>query len=144
METIKISENIPLRCFTVDTFPNGISQAFDRLMNDFPMDKDRRYYGISWMDENHKVIYKVASNVLNEKDSAKEGYDSHVLLSGNYIAETLLKWMEQLPKIGETFGRMMEVPGFDKTSPCVEWYIDDEKMICLARLKEEVPIPSLT
>jgi hypothetical protein len=37
----------------VKTFPDGITEAFEVLVERFR--KERSYFGISWMDENHPV-----------------------------------------------------------------------------------------
>jgi hypothetical protein len=139
METIQIGEDLYLRCAQVKTFPQGISEAFDKLMIDFPLSAGRNYYGISWMDEQFKVIYKVAANILKPGDADLPGYDNYVVPSGTYLSETIDNWMQDLPKISETFGKMMATPGFDSTAACVEWYINDDKMVCMARLVDAQP-----
>lgn len=139
METTKIGEDLYLRCAQVKTFPQGISEAFDKLMIDFPLTTGRNYYGISWMDEDCKVIYKVASNILQPGEREIPGYEEYTIPKGTYLSETILDWMKDLPKISETFGKMMATPGFDATAACVEWYINDDKMICMARLVDAQP-----
>jgi hypothetical protein len=134
METTQIGENLFLRCAQVETFPQGISEAFDKLMIDFPLSAGRNYYGISWMDDQQKVVYKVASNILDPVEADIPGYGEYIVPKGTYLSETIHDWMKDLPKISETFGRMIATPGFDNTAACVEWYINDDKMVCLARL----------
>ncbi len=137
METTSITQSIQLRCAQVTTFPQGIKEAFDKLMEDFPLVDSRNYYGISWMDEHSDIVYKVASNIIDPSEMNIPGYEEYIIPSGKYLSETIDEWMQQLPKISETFGKMMSMPGFDNTAACVEWYVDDDKMICMARLKEE-------
>ena len=139
METTRLNEDLYVRCATVTTFPQGISEAFDKLMVDFPPASNRNYYGISWMDEQFKIVYKVAANITEPAEAQKPGYEEYVIPKGRYLSEKIENWMQQLPKISETFGKMMEAPDFDKNAACVEWYIDDDQMICMAKLTDVIP-----
>ncbi len=55
MEIYHQQENISVFGVHIKTFPKGIKEAFDSLMNTFG--NNRPYYGISWLDENDRVEY---------------------------------------------------------------------------------------
>ena len=55
MKLFKQIKDLTLTGMPVTTFPNGVKEAFDNLME--TLGSDHAYYGLSWMDENDTVIY---------------------------------------------------------------------------------------
>ena len=131
METFEFKENIEIICKTVTTFPNQIKEAFDTLEESLPDCEKRDWYGISRPNENGVIIYKAAATELEDGESEKFGYESFTIKKGIYISETIMDWMKRPQVIGETFMKLLEDPRIDKEGYCLEWYKNDDEVICL-------------
>jgi len=57
METYIIKNNIEAFSFQVKTFPNGIGDAFDKLIAMVPEGLNRSYYGISYMTPDNECLH---------------------------------------------------------------------------------------
>lgn len=134
METYQLNKDIQIFCLVVPGFPNGIQAAFDELEKAVPAAIPRSYYAVSWLDEQHKVVYNAAVATDNW-DGSKFGYETYAIPRGRYLSVVIKEWRSHLQSIGETFKAMMKDPRADCTFPCVEWYKDDEEMSCWVRMK---------
>jgi predicted transcriptional regulator YdeE len=134
MQPYTLNEDVKVICQTVDSFPFGIKEAFDALIASFGM-AGREFYGISYMDEECQIIYKVAVSAFNDDEELKPGYEPFTIRKGNYLSETLKNWMAKTDKIKDIFGVLMEDPSYDNSSPCVEWYRNDGEMLCMVKSK---------
>lgn len=134
MKKYQLDENVQVLCQKVDSFPNGITEAFDALAKKFPPAKGRNYYGISYMDKSGKIIYKVATEKTNNDNGA--GYESFVIPKGEYLSEKITDWRAHLQDIAPTFDKLMKDPHMDQNVPCIEWYKTNEEMLCMVKAKE--------
>jgi hypothetical protein len=133
MELFTINDDIKVICKNIPTFPIGIKEGFDEMIEHYGME-GREYYGISRMDADFNIIYKVAvkEEVPNEGD--QYGYTPFIIEKGQYLSETLLNWMSNTNVIKESFERLMQDPRFDNTYDCIEWYVSDDEVKCLVRI----------
>ena len=134
MKKYQLNENVPVLCQEVDSFPNGITEAFNALAKKFPPENGRSYYGISYMDESGKIVYKVAAQKIDKDNSG--GFESFVIPKGEYLSEKITDWREHLQDIAPTFDKLMKDPHMDKNIPCIEWYKTNEEMLCMVKAKE--------
>ncbi|MDB5012075.1 MAG: putative transcription activator [Daejeonella sp.] len=135
MDNYILKGDLTLFYLDVETFPEGIREAFDKL-DTMVINKEGRYaYGISYKDDQGKIRYKAAVTQLYESENEKYGCKSLTLKAGNYITITILDWMKRLELIGQTFMQLCENPDFDTSSPCVEWYKSGQELQCMVRLK---------
>ena len=134
MQQYTLNEDINVICQTVGSFPSGIKEAFEALIANFGM-AGREFYGISYLDEECGIIYKVAVSAFVDNEELKPGYEEFTIKKGNYLTETLKNWMAKTDKIKDIFGLLMEDPRYDNSSPCVEWYKNDGEMLCMVKSK---------
>lgn len=134
MEMYKIEQDIKVLCLLVPSFPAGIQEAFESMMNKLPAGPVRRFYGISYIDDKEQIVYKTAAEELKADEAEKYGYEKFTLKKGEYLTITILNWMQKLECIKDAFMTLMEDPRMDKTFPCVEWYKDDNEMMCMVKI----------
>ena len=134
MEIYYQPEDLTLFGIQVKTFPNGITEAFEMLVERFG--KERSYFGISWMDENQRVIYYAMVSELVKGEGNKYHYEKLTISEGEYHSETIHNWMSKLDSIKDVFHGLMSDSMPDKNHPCVEWYKSEEEMLCMIRYGE--------
>lgn len=141
MEIIKIKENISAFGFRVNTFPDGIKDAFDNLMNLVPDGIDRTYYGISYMSGD-EVVYHAAVQELNPGEAEKYNCERYTIQRGEYTADRVHQWMKKVHTIKDIFGAMLHDDCPVEDRPAIEWYLNDDEMICMIRIAEHETVGS--
>jgi len=131
MELYKQSEDISVIGIRVNSFPQGIMEAFDGLMK--TLGRDRAYYGVSWMDENNNVEYYAMARETIPDEGQKYVYERLIIEKGDYETEALYNWRSKTDHIRDIFHDLMGNSKPDKSRPCIEWYQTDEKMLCMIR-----------
>jgi hypothetical protein len=58
-----------------------------------------------------------------------------VIPNGDYVSETVLNWRENTDCIKDVFHEMMQDERADTTKPCIEWYYNNDEMLCLVKAK---------
>jgi predicted transcriptional regulator YdeE len=134
METYIINNDIGAFGFQVKTFPEGIGEAFDSLIEMVPEGLNRSYYGISYMTPDNKVVYIAAVEEKNKGEAEKNKCERYTIEKGKYLAVPVLDWRQKTDSIKDVFHEMMKEENLDKTKPCVEWYKNDDEMLCMLKL----------
>lgn len=122
----------------VKSFPNGIGEAFDSLIETMPREPKRSYFGISEMAENGDVLYYAAAEETFEGEAQKYGYDIYIVKEGEYLTVTVSDWRKKTSCIKDVFEAMLDDVRIDKENPCIEWYKNDDEMVCMVRLNKDV------
>jgi hypothetical protein len=138
METIKIKDNISVFGFQVDSFPEGVGDAFDNLMNIVPDGIDRTYYGISYMDGD-KVIYHAAVQELHAGEAEKYNCKRYTIQKGEYLTTRVHDWKKKTHTIKDVFADMLKSGHPVEGRPAIEWYLNDNEMQCLIRVVKHAP-----
>jgi hypothetical protein len=133
--TYRIKNDISVFGRSVPTFPQGIKEAFTALFEMLPDGMNRSYYGISYMDETGRIIYKVETEEKSEGEAEKYNCKRYVIEKGDYLAVTLNNWRSNTDCIKDIFYQMMTDDRADKMTPVVEWYKSDNEMLCLVKIK---------
>ena len=136
MEKQKFENDLQVFGIEVKTFPNNIGNAFDELVKKTGDSAGKRnYYGISEF-KHGKMIYYATAEEKHEGEAEKYNYESLKIEKGEYLAETLKNWRDKTDCIKDVFTEMMRSDAVDKEKPCVEWYKNDEEMLCMMRAKQ--------
>ena len=135
MKTYNINKDIDAFGFQVKTFPEGIGEAFDSLIEMVPEGLNRSYYGISYMTPDNKVVYIAAVEEKNKGEAEKNKCQRYIIEKGKYLTVTVLDWRQKTDTIKDVFHEMMKEENLDKTKPCVEWYKNDDEMLCMLKVK---------
>ena len=132
MEVLNLKKDLKVFGVQVNTFPLGIKEAFDYLVESVPEGPDRNYYGISHMD-GEKVVYIAAVEEKDEREAQKYNCQKYVIEKGDYLTENIVNWMQKTDSIKDVFHVIMQNPQADCKQPCVEWYKNDNEMVCMVK-----------
>jgi hypothetical protein len=133
MENYHISQDIHVFGRQVKSFPEGVGEAFDALVQTIPDGLKRSYFGISYM-ENEKVVYIAAAEEKENGEAEKFNCTRYKIEKGDYLIVRLNGWRTKTDTIKDIFHEMMKAE-IDHTKPCVEWYFNDEQMLCMMKAK---------
>jgi hypothetical protein len=136
METYNLKKDLKVFGKEVPTFPLGVGESFEALINMIPDGSKRVYYGVSHMDETGKIIYKAAAEEKYGGEAEKYGCQRYIIEKGAYLAVTITDWRDKIDCIKDVFHDMMEDDRADKTKEVVEWYKTETEMLCLVKMKE--------
>src|SRR4029077_9286056 len=118
----------------VKTFPSGIGEAFEELIRKTgDRAGERNYYGISSMNNEGKMIYKAVAEEKFDGEAEKYHYERSTIGKGEYLFEVLKDWQNNTNCIKDIFQAMMVDDRIDKTKPCVEWYKNNDEMLCMVK-----------
>ncbi len=134
MKTITQENDITVFGVKAETFPEGITAAYNKLNEILPDMSGRQVYGLSWMEDD-KIIYYAAINESEPGEGDKHGCLTRVLKKGNYISKTINEFMDHIPELGKTFEEMFRTYDYDPEGCCVEYYFNDKDVECRLRLK---------
>ncbi|HET6996886.1 MAG TPA: hypothetical protein VFI06_17955 [Chitinophagaceae bacterium] len=132
MKTITLPKDISIFGVQVKTFPQGIPEAFDNLVKMIPGGFNRSYYGISYR-ENGKMIYYAVAEELNAGEAEKYSCERLTIKKGKYLAEELRNWRSKTDQVRDIFQLLVEDERTDKTTPAVEWYKNEDEMLCMVK-----------
>lgn len=132
MEKLNLEQDLKAFGMQVKTFPNGIKEAFDGIIKMLPAKDKRFYYGISECT-NEGIIYIAATAETFEGEGSQYGYDSYVVEKGEYLAETVVGWLNKTHGIKDVFEQMFKDDRADRSKPCIEIYKNDDEIICLVK-----------
>ena len=132
MGKFELESDLDVFGFQVKSFPAGIGEAFDSLLKTILGGFDRPYYGISRMTSNG-MEYLAAAIEKFEGEAEKYNYKRYKVEKGEYLTETVKDWRKKTGTINDVFRKMMQDDRVDKTKPCVEWYKNDDEMLCMVR-----------
>jgi len=118
----------------VKTFPLGIGEAFGSLAEMISEGYDRSYYGLSQISD-AEIIYIAAAEEKYEGEAQKYNCEEYTIEKGEYLMELIRDWRKKTDSIKDVFHEMMQDSRFDNTSQCIEWYKDDDEMLCLVKSK---------
>jgi hypothetical protein len=134
MELITIDKKIKVIGMKVQSFPAGIGEAFNTLMNSLPDSTHRSYYGITNCI-NGRISYIAAAEIKNPSEEIT-GTEQFVIDAGLYISKALWDWRKHVNEIKGVFEEMMHDERVKPESTCVEWYKDDNVMFCMIKIDD--------
>jgi predicted transcriptional regulator YdeE len=134
MEVFELKEDLKVIYNTAKSFPEGIQEAFDRLEAALPDCDKRTWYGMSSRNEEGVIIYKAAITEQHDGEAAKVGFTPFTIIKGTYITETIFDWMQNTQLMGSAFMKLLEDPRIPHDGYCLEWYKNDNEVMCMIRI----------
>ena len=134
MDTYTLSQDVKVFGTPVETFPQGIGAAFGAIMQKLPDGEKRSYYGLSTVDTTGKVLYCATAEEKSGGEAKKYGYKRYTIKNGSYLCVTVHDWHSKTDLIKDVFHNMMQDKRANNTKPCVEWYKNNEEMICMIQM----------
>lgn len=138
MEKYHLPEDVTTMCTTASSFPDGVLAAHQKLHGIVRRTNERKYYGISFPDKNGMIVYKAASEELKEGEAENLGLETYVIRKGDYISIDIHDFMSKVASIGEAFHKLISDPRIDHNGACIEWYMNDDDMKCIVRLRDQI------
>ncbi len=133
MEKYIFENDLKVFGIEVKTFPADIDDAFDELKKTGDCAGAREYYGVSSMNSEGKIIYKAVAAEKNEGEAENFNYEESTIEKGEYLYKELKDWRNNTNCIKDIFYEIMLHKNVDKTKPCVEWYKNDNEMLCMVK-----------
>ena len=134
MEIFHLKHDLKVFGFQVKTFPDGIGEAFDSLMKVVGEGFARSYYAIAYMSEEGPV-YRATVAEKYDGEGAKYNYDSYTIEKGEYLSLRVNDWQQKTDMIKDVFDVLLQQKRADHSYPCIEWYKDENEMLCLVKAK---------
>ena len=134
MEKYHLKDDIKVFGIEVKTFPSGIGEAFKTLAEMITEGYNRSYYGISQMSS-EGIIYKAAAEENYEYEAEKYNCDRFMIEKGEYLIVTVKDWRKKIHSLKDVFTQIMHDNQYDDTKPCVEWYKNDDEILCMVKCK---------
>jgi predicted transcriptional regulator YdeE len=132
MEIYIQQEDIRLYGIHVKTFPVGIKESFDSLMEAFG--DSQSYYGISWVAEDGSIQYYASVSVPDYSEANPANYERLLIPKGKYATSTIFDWLSKTESVKDVFQELLGDTCPDKERACIEWYKSDEEMLCMIRM----------
>lgn len=131
MEIYTVHQEVKVFGKEVITFPTGVGEAFESLVKTISEGYNRAYYGISYFNNEGKIVYKAAAEETFAGEAEKYGYERYTIEKGEYLMVAVKDWRHQTDCIKDVFHEMMQDKRYNTTKPCIEWYKDDDEMLCM-------------
>ncbi|MBX7124765.1 MAG: hypothetical protein K1X47_03665 [Cyclobacteriaceae bacterium] len=128
MKKHTLKQSLALIGWEVTTFPNGITEAFDRLMKTAPDGMQRDYYGVSRM-ESGKIRYWV---MTSDTGAWPKGTFVRITVpAGDYAIAELKDWRHKLDQVSGLFDQLLMEVKPSGPVYCLEWYFAQDAMWCM-------------
>ena len=135
MEKFSFDNDIKVFGLQLKTFPSGIDEAFDELIKTTGDSAGaRNYYGISDYIDGKMVYYATAEQKFTN-EAKKYNYEELMIENGEYLGDAIYEWRSKTECIKEVFDKIIKDDRVNTTKPAIEWYKDDNEMICLVKIK---------
>ena len=134
MERFILQKDIHVFGFRVMSSGEGIGEAFEKLVGMLPEGVDRPYYGISKLTP-QGLIYIATALETFEGEGEKYKCIRYVIEKGTYLTLTLRDWRMKTERIKELMYILAHTSAADHATPCIEWYKDDNEMVCMRKSK---------
>jgi len=136
MKQYNLEHNINVFGIQVHSFPEKIGEAFEQLVKMLHDDYNRAYFGVSWMEADGSITYIAAAEEKYEGEHSKYPCIQYSIEKGNYLAEVIKDWRKKTDCIKDVFHEMMQDGMASKTGACIEWYKDDDEMLCMIKMAQ--------
>lgn len=134
MKEFNFPEDVNVFGFPVNTFPAGIGDAFDILIQKTGDSAGaRNYYGLSEF-KNGKMIYYALAEEKFPGEGEKYNYEKFTIEKGDYLTVAVSEWQKKTNCIKDVFSEIIQDPRANKTKPAIEWYINENEMMCLVQM----------
>ena len=135
MKPYFLSSDINVVCVEANSFPQGITAAFDKLNSLIHSPEPRRIFGISYGDGNKNITYKAAAEENSPNEAAQLGCERFTIKKGEYISQYIEDFMKNIPAIGQAFQEMCRDQRIDSNGYCIEMYLNNNKdVLCMVKL----------
>ena len=134
MKEFNFPEDVNVFGFPVNTFPAGIGDAFDILIQKTgDCAGARNYYGLSEFKDGKMVYYALAEEKFPD-EAEKYNYEKLTIEKGDYLTIAVSEWQKKTNCIKDVFFEIIQDSRVNKTKPAIEWYKSENEMMCLVQM----------
>lgn len=134
MKEFNFPEDVNVFGFPVNTFPAGIGDAFDILIQKTgDCAGARNYYGLSEFKDGKMVYYALAEEKF-PGEAKKYNYEKFTIEKGDYLTIAVSEWQKKTNCIKDVFFEIIQDSRVNKTKPAIEWYKSENEMMCLVQM----------
>ncbi len=126
-----LENDIPVFYTKADVFPEGISDAHQRMHALVDRVEGRQYFGMS-RPENGLIEYKAAAGKLAGEN--RHDLPELIIPKGIYAVQLISDYMLDPASIGQVFQELLKRPDLDPQGYCIEHYINDRDVECMVRI----------
>jgi hypothetical protein len=134
MENFILDNDIKAFCITAKSFPDGVLEAHQALHALVPFTTDRKYFGVSRLEKG-VIVYKSVAEEKSPGEGDKLGCEPFSIQAGKYIYITIKDFRKDISTIWEAFEQLLSHPNMDPEGYCLEWYLGQNDVRCMIRLK---------
>lgn len=134
MDSFILGEDIKVVFVTATSFPDGVDRAHIQLHAMLPEKERRRFFGISWPNENGEIVYKAAADIIESDEAEKLGLETFTIKKGPYNSFFIKDFMQDIGSIKRAFKVLIAQHEVDPDGYCLEWYIGDNDVKCMVPL----------
>jgi len=136
MEVIEIAQDIKVFYITANPFPDDVPTAYARLKDRIEDHQDRKYFGISYPNEEGVIIYMAAAEELEHGEAERFGCNTFTIKKGLYLSLSIKNHMKDSQSIGRSFQQLLSNSDIDPKGYCLEWYLNytDPDVVCMVKL----------
>jgi len=137
MEHFILETDIKVYCISASSFPDGVMAAHQALHGMVSFNEQRKYFGLSRPENNEVIVYKAAAEELISGELSDKNLEVVIIKKGNYQCISIHNFMTDIPAIGKAFEQLTALTDIDPEGYCVEWYITQQDVRCMVRLKTQ-------
>lgn len=135
MQSLNLENDILVHCITAQHFPDDISETHGKLHYLVKPDVKREYFGISWMGQANRIVYKAGATELFKDELTELLPDVFIIRKGEYCCIDIEDYAQHLNRISEAFELLLQNKRLDPKGACIEWYTSDDCR-CMVRLSD--------
>jgi len=136
MEEKNIKNEIKALCITAQSFPEGISDAFEQIYSLMPS-KNRLLIGLSKPNRRGIIIYKAGFELLAGENVMK-GLEEITIPSGNYLCNSIKGFAENPRLIKNAFKELLQDARLDPNGFCLELYGKPDEVWCMVPCRKKI------
>ena len=123
-------------CLTAESFPDKVEKAHKELHALVSEKENRKFFGLSRPENGGKIVYKAATEELENGEAEKKGLESFTIKKGEYISLFIPRFCDDPQSVGKAFQELLTYPDIDENGYCLEIYETEVDVRCLVPLKK--------
>ncbi len=133
MQQLRLDKEIQVFGFPVKSFPEGIDQAFETLIQKVPGGFSRSFFGICQMTD-QGLVYYVAAEERDPGEADRLKLERLIVEKATYAVKKIEDWRTKTQTINNVFHELLKGEKVNKNKPSVEWYKNEHEMLCMIQL----------
>jgi hypothetical protein len=137
MKKIVIEKDLTIFYVTAQSYPDGISDAIQKLHSLIPFSVNRKYINVSRPEKNGEIVYRAGATEIEGGDLNKFDSQELVVKKGEYYCIEVDDFRADISAIGKAFEKLLSQTNIDPQGYCIEWYSNDKETVkCMVRINE--------